>query len=321
MTKLHARPRLLACAACGLVALGAGTRPASSTSTALAATGSTLPVVAEHRYRLAAKIRPLLLFWIGRDNVGGARIQWRQGEEGARGIELLIGSDPQRAPRGINRWGYISEEVRGEAAEVVGVMKQSDEESLEEAKSRIANEAKEGYAFKAIRATVNGNEAVSTITTARAARDYTYRDLTPLLDLIDQHPVATRQRQMRLAAGTRPGFLSALTELMQRTIEAYRQSPKTPVPARSLDYVYNAKLYKLTLRSSSYRDRLRVRDRDYARVVESEFQVYAYDSKETEDFELTYGTEGPLAGIPVFMTYQPRWWFKAELVLDENERF
>jgi hypothetical protein len=34
-----------------------------------------LPVVKEHRYRMSAKIRPLLLFWIGKDNVGGARVR------------------------------------------------------------------------------------------------------------------------------------------------------------------------------------------------------------------------------------------------------
>ncbi len=71
----------------------------------------TLPVVAEHRYRIAAKIRPLVLFWIGKDNVGGARIRWRQGEDGLRGYDALIGSDPARAPRKINRWGFILEEA------------------------------------------------------------------------------------------------------------------------------------------------------------------------------------------------------------------
>jgi len=31
------------------------------------------------------------------------------------------------------------------------------------------------------------------------------------------------------------------------------------------------------------------------------------------------GTEGPLAGVPVFVRYQPKWWFKVEGVLDESE--
>ena len=31
------------------------------------------------------------------------------------------------------------------------------------------------------------------------------------------------------------------------------------------------------------------------------------------------GTEGDLAEVPVFVRYQPKWWFKVEGVLDEDE--
>jgi hypothetical protein len=56
---------------------------------------STLPVVAEHRYRMLAKVRTLLV-WISRDNVGDARITRRNDGAGSIGLELLIGSDPAR---------------------------------------------------------------------------------------------------------------------------------------------------------------------------------------------------------------------------------
>src|SRR3990170_1795561 len=52
-----------------------------------------LPVVAERYYRMLAKVRPLL-FWISRDDVGGARIGWLADHAGSKGFELLIGSDP-----------------------------------------------------------------------------------------------------------------------------------------------------------------------------------------------------------------------------------
>src|SRR5450756_1103342 len=54
-----------------------------------ALTNGTLPIVAEHRYRVAAKIRPLVLFWIGKDNVGGARLRWRRGENDERGSDPI----------------------------------------------------------------------------------------------------------------------------------------------------------------------------------------------------------------------------------------
>ena len=69
-----------------------------------------LPVLRMHRYKMAGRIRPLL-FWIGRDDVGMGEIVWR-GAEGAVAYELLIGTDAAKAPRAINRWGYILEDSR-----------------------------------------------------------------------------------------------------------------------------------------------------------------------------------------------------------------
>jgi hypothetical protein len=53
------------------------------------------------------EIIPLILnpSW---NNVGGGRIRWIEEPDGEKGLEFLIGSDPARAPRNINRWGFIS---------------------------------------------------------------------------------------------------------------------------------------------------------------------------------------------------------------------
>ena len=63
----------------------------------------TVPAVVSHRYRIAGKVR-LLFLWAGSDRVGTARITWQQ-DSTVSAISLLIGSDPQRAPRGLNEWG------------------------------------------------------------------------------------------------------------------------------------------------------------------------------------------------------------------------
>jgi hypothetical protein len=39
----------------------------------------------------------------------------------------------------------------------------------------------------------------------------------------------------------------------------------------------------------------------------------------TTGFSITYGTSGALTGIPVAAVYQPNWWFKVELALDERQ--
>ena len=65
----------------------------------------------QHTYRMAGKIRVLLL-WVGRDDVGSGVIKWR-GAGDEKAIELLIGSDPKRAPSQLNKWGYLVEAMRG----------------------------------------------------------------------------------------------------------------------------------------------------------------------------------------------------------------
>ncbi len=288
---------------------GAATPPSSATT-----------VIAEHRYRLAARIRPLLVFWIGRDNVGGARIVWRQGEGGQAGFEMLIGSDPRRAPRGINRWGFIREEPGTAGMQVTGVMKQSDETSLDEAKSTIASESKDGYFFKAISALVTGAQSEATVTVTRSPRDFTYRDLPQLLDYIGVHPDRVRRRDTRLPPGTRPGFLSAVAELVRRTVADYQRSGRAPRGRDALDYVYFGNFYTVSRRSVALLDQATYDGRAYSRLLDTEFEVLNKKEGTKESFELVFGSEGALLGVPVFITYQPRWWFKAELVLDEREK-
>ena len=101
------------------VAVGLGSTPSLGPNdlTTPAGASDSPPIHKEYRYRMSAAIRPLL-FWIGDSDVGGARIVWRRGEDGRRGYEFLLGSDPIRAPRKINRWGFVREELRGDGARV-----------------------------------------------------------------------------------------------------------------------------------------------------------------------------------------------------------
>ncbi len=89
-----------------------------------------------YHYSVAARIRPLLVFWVSRSGVGDAVVT-RQRAPGETRYSLLIGSDPERAPRRINRWGYIEEKIRGEEAQLVGLMTQSEEDSLEQAEGNV----------------------------------------------------------------------------------------------------------------------------------------------------------------------------------------
>src|SRR5262249_16162329 len=92
--------------------------------------------VQRHHYAIDARVRPLLLFWISRHDIGDAVVLKRQAPSEA-GYSLLIGSDPERAPRRINRWGYIDEQIRGNEATLIGLMTESDEDSIDQAEANI----------------------------------------------------------------------------------------------------------------------------------------------------------------------------------------
>ena len=313
---------LLSCALGAAVpAPSAGSAPASSVSAAVA---QVVPVVREVRYKMAAAIRPLLIFWLRSANVGAGRIIWRAGEDDRRGYELLIGSDPRRAPSRINRWGWEREDLGPEGATLFGVMRKTDEESLNEAKSSISAEGTGGFLFKSIRATIAADHMRAENTVWRVSRDYTYHDIGELLTLVDSHPQTPPQvRVARLPEGTSPGFLFAVTTLVEKTVAA-ATAPGTPRQLPSglkATFTFNASLYDVTLRSSEWLDSATYGGHRYDRLVRMNFEHFNREKRTRERFALVCPTDGPLALVPVFIEYQPKWWFKAEGVLDYSEVF
>jgi hypothetical protein len=281
-------------------------------------------VVREARYRMSAGIRPLLLFWIRAGNVGGARILWRDSEDGRRGYELLIGSDPRRAPRRINRWGWEREDLGPEGATLFGLMRKTDEDSLDEAKAELHREGRGGYVYKVIRSNVADDRVRAENTLLRVPHDYTYRDLAELQALAGSaHGGAPRVREANVPQGTWPGFLFAVAHLIDQAVTAAvrADSPRCLLSGLEATFTFNAALYDLRLRSTKWLDAATYGGRRYERLVRLDLEHYNRDKKTRERFLLVCATEGPLARVPVFIEYQPKWWFKAQGVLDESEPF
>jgi hypothetical protein len=295
------------------VLAAAGLLVVATTARAGADEPRALPVVAEHHYRVLARVRPLLV-WISRDNVGDGRITWRNAGVGSMGFELLIGSDPARAPRRINRWGYLAEQLVGGQTTVLGVMTQSTERSIEEGENRIRVESGSGtHLFTAIRSTTADGRASAEVTTLRMQNDVTFRDLESLLAMVppSRNPPT---RTIVLPAGTRPGFLSAVAELIHQSIESRRASTTEPrVPG--VRYVYNALFHRLELRSVESLPTTQIGGRTFNDVVRGRFETVNEATGDRTRFEITYGARGELAEVPIHIVYQPRWWFRVELFL------
>jgi len=252
----------------------------------------------ELRYVVNARVRPLL-FWIGRSNVGGARITWSRAEESER-LELLVGSDPARTPLQVNRWGYIAETVCAAGADVVGVMTESEEASVDQASANVSRGSSGGQAFRAIRSRVQRGRSDADLARVLLPGPLTYRDLVVLLPMVSS--ATGEKRNVEVSQGTEPGFLVAVAALAERALAA----PATPRrPRARLAYVYNGQLFDLELVSFSAR----------GSEVDTTFQTRNRTTGGTTHFAIAFDTKEP-ALIPARIRFRPRWWFEAELVLD-----
>jgi hypothetical protein len=305
------RQLTLAAVALVLVFAARGESPAASSASG--------PRGERHHYSMSARVRPLLVFWISRSGVGDAVFTKRNGP-GEAGYSLLIGSDPDRAPRRINRWGYINEEIRGGEATLIGLMTESDEDSLKQAEANIGRPIAGDRAFKIIRATIDGDQARSIVTSVAAPAAYSFRQVDTVLELArrdSSKELDGTVRVTRLPSGTRPGFLAAVAELMHRHVDEWHASGRVQVGG-PIDYVYHGRIYELRATRTQPLARVEVGGRTYAHVIRSDFEARSAYDGEVDPFSITYGTEGTLAEIPLAASYQPRWWMQIELTLDDT---
>ena len=262
----------------------------------------------DHLYRIIGKVR-FLVFWASADDVGGARITWR-GSERDSIVSLLIGSEPRRAPRQVNEWGYIREEVTDDLTTVFGIRTVTDGDSPEDAEAR-RTPAGELAEFGLMCSTVSPIEASSMTTTLHVSGEATYRDVDRVL-AVSEGSAGWKRRHTRRPAGAAPGFLTALDQMMRSSAVAAREVETMPaVPQRA--FVYNDSVYDLTVRRVERVAKLQVRSAVFQNLLRTELSIRDRATGATTEFRVTYGTEGALAGVPVYAQFQPNWWFKVEL--------
>jgi len=282
--------------------VGAGTDVSSGVPTEIP--GRALPVVRQHTYRMAGKIRVLLL-WVGRDDVGSGVIKWR-GSGDDRAIELLIGSDPTRAPSQLNKWGYLVEAMRGGESSVVGLISQENDDRLSDVKADLKTR-KDQRAFDTIRGLVGG-EGIARVGTLYAPSHLTYHDADTVLNRVladSSLPVKRLARRDHV----RPGFLTSLTELINSSIEKKQDNKR-------LQYIHGDRLFELRLLESTPLTRFERDGHTWQNVIRARFETAEAGSRSGTRFELVYGASGALSGIPVLISYQPKWWLQVDLVLN-----
>ena len=285
----------------GVVGIGSTSAPGVPTHVP----GRTLPVVRQHTYRMAGKIRVLLL-WVGRDDVGSGVIKWR-GDGNEKAIEILIGSDPNRAPSQLNKWGYLVEAMRGGESSVVGLISQENDDRLSDVKADLKTR-KEQRAFDTIRGYAATAEGVARVGTLYAPNHLTYHEADAVLDSVLADSSLAVKRVAR-RGNVRPGFLTSLTELITSSLDKNNDS-------RRLQYIHGDRLFELRLVDSTHLARF---DRDghtWRNVIRGRFETGEAGNRSGTRFELVYGASGALTGIPILISYQPKWWLQVDLVLN-----
>jgi hypothetical protein len=278
-----------------------------------------VPILQAHTYRMSGKVRPFL-FWISQKNVGSGVIVWRGGE-GAKAYELLIGTDPTIAPRGVNRWGYIMEDARAGATHVFALMTTEAESKLSDVGGRAGQAQEARGRFKAIDARVDAGAVCAATGTFDTDRDMTLQDVSGLVRQMRDRLTQVAPYDGAIAANVRPGFLSAVDELMHDTIAARRSGAGAlaRLRGRTIGYTHGRFLLDMSLVDVEPADPAALPAAAAGHApVHASFEARSRATGERYHFELDYATTGPLAGVPLVIRYQPRWWLQVELTLEPD---
>src|SRR5262245_22688550 len=260
---------------------------------------------AEHRYRIVGKLR-MAVIWAKHDDIGTARMTWRS-DPSSSAMTLMVGSDPQRAPRSLNKWGYLREEVRSDHAEVFTVRSLGGSE----ASSATDYTAAEGPLFGASCSSIGNTDVTGAKTTVSAA-GVTYRMFDRLLDRIALAPQWQGKHTTR-PQGADAGFLNAL----QHVIRTGRDDP-TSAKASPIAYIYNSNIYDLTIQGSRALGRTTVGARTFDQLIRSDVSIRNRTSADVTKFSVTYSPDRTDTPLPIQIFCQPNFWLSVELRLDDT---
>jgi hypothetical protein len=291
----------------------------------------------------------VLLFWLGRDDVGGGMISLdvhkalAEEDRWQEEIEVLFGSNPERVPKRVNRWGYGREEsvwkrdpatsqVELEQSSFVGYMRHSKEDSIGavELNERTAKEKRQFW-YDAIQTQVFPNKTVSKVYFFSESLDFDYRDLERVSQsyfsrLNEGSPDRVRKFENSTGSYSSPkGFLTSVYCLLKTVVGELDERRVVWREFRLTNrYIHNGRLYNLAISSVKRDKSFRFKDiqnRDLEQtcsvndVVCVDFRVERFDKRSRHDFRIWITNCGPLRGVPLRITYKPRWWLRLELNL------
>src|SRR3974390_607292 len=290
----------------------------------------------QYDYVMTARVH-LIFFGGGKDDVGGGYIRRAVSSADSREefFQVLFGSDPEKAPRAINRWGagteiawhknpatFTTAQDDVSASAFFGFMKSSHGKSVGEMQSELKKENEQGlHAFTGILSRVEPARAVSTVVPLQSPPDYPchqYDAAAPvMLDHIQNSDGPVRSLEQRDCARA-AAFMATVAELVEASLDG------TAAP-QSRFYVHDAQENTLTLEKVERLPNLSVKvqtskktpllDVTHHDLLQLDFVSTHKKTGKQVNFTVITGTKGPLRGVPVQIRYQPNWWFQVVLNL------
>ena len=298
---------------------------------------STPRTLVQYDYIMTVRLH-LLFFWTGKDDVGSGYIRRGVSTENPREefFQVLFGSDPDKAPRAINRWGAGTEvalhkdpvpaqprEDDIQASAFFGFMKSSRGKSVSEMQDELKREKERGeHSFTGILSRVEPSRALSMIVPMQSDTDYNLHQYdTAELLMFDRIGASDRPVKSLLDPSRCPGanaFMATVADLMGSSLNGARG----PL---SRCYVHDAQENTLTLEKVSTVANLSVQlhgpsnvtllDASYHDLLQLDFVSEHKETGKKVYFTIYLGTRGAQRGVPLQIRYQPNWWFQVVLNL------
>jgi hypothetical protein len=291
----------------------------------------------QYDYIMTARVR-LLFFWVGKDDVGGGYIRRAVSESDPHQefFQVLFGSDPEKAPRAINRWGAGTEVAWHKnpvspsalqddvlASAFFGFMKASKGKSASDMQEELKKEKEQGlHSFTGILSRVDRANAVSLVVPLQSDTDFNLHQYSAAEPLMFENlgnsnrPLRTLQDASRCPRSE--AFLGTIAEMMEAALEGQ----SAPL---SRCYVYDAQENMLTVESITSVEKLPVQlhgpnsvtllDTAYEHLLQLDFVSTSKLTGKKSYFSILTGTQGTLRAVPVQIRYQPNWWFQVVLNL------
>jgi len=287
-------------------------------------------------YRMKGMVR-LLIFWVGKENVGGGRISLlapshEAGSNWTDGVEVLFGSEPERVPGGHNRWGFARELAswkRGSGREnpllkgvlFEGFMSKSDEGSLSQVQK--SQHGKGETLYEGTISIVRELEANARLWRYYSSQNDTYRNPETvakayLLQMAEQPDIVRTFDNEKLVYRRPYGFITAVRSFIIQALAASDEDASLALIEKTKrGYVQNALLYSLAVTKVKLLRNFRLSTgEEFQDVLEFDMETTNRKTGSTHSFSLHVATHGDLRGIPLRVVDKPRWWLKIQLELD-----